>query len=97
MDAQTPVSINGQTYPTWNISLAISQTLQPNGSQPISFALRCAPARLTGNESAPVETLDSGAVTVYRGSEAEIADPAEQAAFAAVQQAVVGFLRAKGL
>ena len=48
MNATTPVTINGQTFPVWQISLAISQFLQPNGDQPISFALRCVPARLTG-------------------------------------------------
>jgi hypothetical protein len=98
MNATTPVMVNGQTYPVWQISLAISQNLQPNGEQPISFAMRCVPARLTGSaDGPPVETLDSSAVTLYRGSEAEITDPAEQAAFAAIQQAVVAFLVAKGL
>jgi hypothetical protein len=97
MKATTPVTINGKTYTVWHISLAISQTLKANGDQPISFALRCVPARLTGDDNTPVETLDSSAVTVYRGSEAEITDPAEQAAFAAIQQAVVSYLMAKGL
>jgi len=98
MNATTPVTINGQTYPFWQISLAISQNLQPSGEQPISFALRCVPVRLTGAaDGPPVETLDSSAVTVYRGSEAEITDPAEQAAFAAIQRAVVAYLVARGL
>jgi|688.fasta_scaffold195585_2 hypothetical protein len=97
MNATAPVTVNGQTYPVWQISLAISQTLKPNGDQPISFALRCVPARLTGDETQPVQTLDSGAVSVYRGSEAEITDPAEAAAFAAIQQAVVAYLVARGL
>jgi hypothetical protein len=95
MNATTPVTINGQTYNVWQISLAISQTLKADGSQPISFALRCVPSRVA--DDGTVSTLDSAAVTVLRGSEAEISDPVEQAAFAAVQQAVVGYLVARGL
>lgn len=98
MNATTPVTVNGQTYPVWQISLAISQNLQPNGDQPICFALRCVPARLTGSaDGLPVETLDSRAFTVYRGSEMEITDPDEATAFAAIQQAVIAYLVARGM
>jgi hypothetical protein len=95
MNATTPVAINGQTYPVWQISLAISQALRADGSQPISFALRCVPSRVA--DDGEIVTLDSAAVTVVRGSDADIADPVEQAAFGAVKQAVVAFLVAKGL
>lgn len=98
MNANAPVTVNGQTYPVWQISLAISQNLQPNGDQPISFALRCVPARINeSEEGVTVETLNTAAVSLYRGSEAEITDPVEKAAFAAIQQAVVSYLIARGL
>lgn len=93
MDATLPVQTDdGTTFPTWNISLAVSQALQPDGSQPVSIALRCVPARVTGNDDAPVETLDGRAVSVYRGRAEEITDPREMEAFAAVHAAVVAFL-----
>ena len=97
MNASNPTTINGQTYPFWNISLAISQNLHLDGSQPVSFALRCVPSKLTGDETAPIQTLDSNAFTVYHGNENEITDPAEQQAFAAIQQALVNYLVLKGL
>lgn len=97
MDATNPVTINGQTYPVWQISLAISQNLTPAGKQPISFALRCVPARLTGDELSPINTLDSAAMTLVRGSEADISDPDERAAFEAIRLAIITYLVAKGL
>ena len=95
MDATLPVKRDdGTPFPVWNIGLAISQTLQPDGSQPISIALRCVPARVTADG---VETADDRALSVCRGRVEEITDPVEREAVAQVEAAVVAFLRAKGL
>lgn len=95
MDAALPQQRDdGTVFPVWNVSLAISQMLQPDGSQPISIALRCVPARVSDSG---VETADERSVSICRGRAEDITDPQEQEAFRVVQEAVIAFLRAKGL
>ena len=95
MKSNAIIESDGRTFPTWDVSLAITQRLREDGTEPISFSLQCVPVRI--NEHGARETLDSAAVLFVRGRESEITDPREQAAFAAVQSAVVEFLRSKGL
>ena len=99
MDATAPITTDdGRTFDKWNVSLAISQNLQPDGSQPISVALRCVPTRVFVSDGVQqTETLDSHAVGLCRGRAEEIGDEQEREAFVAIQEAVVTFLRAKGL
>jgi len=97
MDASSPITVDGKTYPKWMISLAISQLLRADGSEPISLVMRCTPAVVTSTVDGPiVETADASSFVLCRGSEAEITDPQELAAFVAVQTAVVTYLRTKG-
>ncbi len=95
MKSNAIIESDGKAYPAWDVSLAITQRLQSDGTEPISFSLQCLPVRI--NEHGARETLDSAAVLFVRGRESEITDPLEQAAFFAVQSAVVDFLRSKGL
>lgn len=94
MDASAIIESNGKRFSVWNLHLAVSQTLQPDGSQPLSISLRCVPAR---TEGVTTETLESAAISLHRGSESEVVDPLEQAALNAMREALVTFLRAKGL
>jgi hypothetical protein len=95
MKANAIIESGGRTFTSWDVSLAITQRLREDGTEPISFSLQCVPVRI--NEHGARETLDSAAVLFVRGREGEITDPREQAAFYAVQSAVVDFLRSKGL
>jgi hypothetical protein len=56
--------------------------------------MRLIPTRV---ENEVVETADSAAIGLLRGSFSEIADPAEQAAVAAIQTALQSYITAKGL
>jgi hypothetical protein len=58
------------------------------------------PTRLvppTDEAPASVETADSAAIGLLRGHLSEVADPAEQAAVAAIQTALQTLLISKGL
>ena len=95
MKANAIIESDGRAFKSWDVSLAITQRLREDGSEPISFSLQCVPVRI--NENGARETFASASVLFVRGGESEITDPQEQAAFSVVQSAVVDFLRAKGL
>jgi hypothetical protein len=62
--------------------------------------MRLVPTRLvsaTDEAPASVETADSAAIGLLRGHLSEVADPAEQAAVAAIQSALQTLFAAKGL
>lgn len=94
MKATNPIVVEGVVYSDWQVSLAVTQRLLPDGSDPISVAVRAVPARVASDGT--VQTLDAMAFSVYRGRDEEIADEAEREAFADMTAAVAKFLRAKG-
>jgi hypothetical protein len=100
MNATNPITINGQTYDRYSLNLAITGSYKADGSQDASIAMRLVPTRLapaTDEAPASVETADSAAIGLLRGHLSEVADPAEQAAIAAIQTALQTLLISKGL
>jgi hypothetical protein len=100
MTASNPITINGQTFDRHSLNLAITGSYKADGSQDASIAMRLVPTRLvpaTDEAPASVETADSAAIGLLRGHLSEVADPAEQAAVAAIQTALQNLLISKGL
>jgi hypothetical protein len=100
MTASNPITIDGQTFDRYSLNLAITGTYKADGSQDASIAMRLVPTRLVpASDEAPasVETADSAAIDLLRGHLSEVADPAEQAAVAAIQTALQALLISKGL
>ena len=101
MNATNPIEINGKQYDRFSLNLAITGFYKPETGQPdASIAMRLVPTRrvpATDEAPASVETADSAAIGLLRGSLSEISDPAEQAAVAAIQTALQTLLTAKGL
>ena len=94
MNATAPIEIDGKQYPKYSLNLAITGGYKLDGSQDASIAMRLVPTKV---ENEVVETADQAAIGILRGSLSEIADPAEQAAVAAIQTALQTLLVAKGL
>jgi hypothetical protein len=100
MNATNPITIDGKTYDRYSLNLAITGSYKADGTQNASIAMRLVPTRLvpaTDEAHASVETADSAAIGLLRGHLSEIADPAEQAAVAAIQAALQTLLISKGL
>jgi len=95
MKSNAIIESDGRTFASWDVSLAVSQRLNEDGTEPVSFSLNCVPVRF--DEQGQKQRLDSASISIVRGRESEITDPQEQAAFSAMQSAVVEFLRSKGL
>jgi hypothetical protein len=94
MNATNPIEIDGKSYPKYSLNLAITGGYKADGSQDASIAMRLVPTRV---ENEVVETADSAAIGLLRGHLSEVADPAEQAAVAAIQTALQNLLISKGL
>lgn len=100
MNATNHITIDGKTYDRYSLNLAITGSYKADGSQDASIAMRLVPTRLVpATDKAPssVETADSAAIGLLRGHISEVADPAEQAAVAAIQTAIQNLLISKGL
>jgi hypothetical protein len=100
MNATNPIEINGIQFPKYSLNLAITGSYKADGSPDASIAMRLVPTRLvaaTDEAPASVETADSAAIGLLRGHLSEVADPAEQAAVAAIQTALQTLLISKGL
>ena len=100
MNATNPITIDGKTYPLFSLNLAITGSYKADGSQDASIAMRLIPTRIvpaTDEAPATVETADSAAIGLLRGHLSEVADPAEQAAVAAIQSALQTLFISKGL
>jgi hypothetical protein len=100
MIATNPITIDGKTYDRFSLNLAITGSYKADGLQDASIAMRLVPTRLvpaTDEAPASAETADSAAIGLLRGHVSEVADPAEQAAVAAIQTALQTLLISKGL
>ena len=105
MNATNPIEINGIQYPKFSLNLAITGKYNADGTPDACINLLLTPTRI-----APATTDDEGnaipaqAVTepraarsLLRGRLAEVTDPAEQAAIAAIQAALQTYIQTKGL
>lgn len=105
MIATNPITIDGKTFDRYSLNLAITGKYNADGTPDACINLLLTPTRI-----APATTDDEGntipaqAVTepkaarsLLRGKLAEVTDPAEQAAVAAIQAALQTYLTAKGL
>lgn len=94
MTASNPITIHGLEYAYHSINLAITGRYLPDGTPDASFVLYLVPTRLDGET---VQTAESAATCLLRGSFREVIDPAEQAAIVAIQTALQTLIIAKGL
>ena len=94
MNASNPITIDGKQYDKFSLNLAITGRYENNGAQDACINLLLTPTRI---ESGEVITAPEAAVSILRGRLAEVTDPAEQAAVAAIQAALQNLLTAKGL
>ena len=94
MNASNPITIDGKSYDRYSLNLAISGRYENNGAQDACINLLLTPTRIEAGE---VITAPEAAVSILRGRLAEVTDPAEQAAVAAIQAALQNLLTAKGL
>lgn len=94
MKATNPIVVDGIVYANWQISLSVLQSLLPDGSDPVSVAIRAVPVRVANDGT--IHALDAAAISIYRGREEEVADSSEREAFVDMSAAIAKFLRAKG-
>lgn len=94
MNASAPITIEGKQYDKYSLNLAISGRYESNGAPDACINLLLTPTRIEAGE---VITAREAAVSILRGSFSEVADPAEQAAIAAIQSALQTYITAKGL
>jgi len=94
MNATAPIEINGKSYDRWSLNIAITGTYKGNGHPDACINLLLTP---TAVESGEVITAPDAAISILRGRLAEVTDPAEQAAIAAIQNALQTYIQAKGL
>ena len=94
MNATNPITLDGKQYDKFSLNLAITGRYENNGAQDACINLLLTPTRIEAGE---VITAPEAAVSILRGRLAEVTDPAEQAAVAAIQAALQNLLTAKGL
>lgn len=94
MNASSPITIDGKQYDKFSLNLAISGRYENDGTPNACINLLLTPTRI---ESGEVITAPDAAVSILRGRLAEVTDPAEQAAIAAIQTALQTYIAAKGL
>ena len=105
MKASAPITIDGQTFDRYSLNLAISGKYNADGTPDACINLLLTPTRIvpatTDDEGNPIparaELAPQSARSLLRGKLAEVADPAEQAAVAAIQTALQTYLVTKGL
>lgn len=95
MIATNPIQIDGQTFDRYSLNLAISGNYRPDGQPDACINLLLAPTRIS--DEGEVIMAHESARSLLRGKLAEVTDPAEQTAVAAIQSALQTYLQAKGL
>jgi hypothetical protein len=93
MNASTPTTIDGKTYPKFSLKLAISGRYLGDGSSDANVAMRLVPTLIENGE---VITADESAIGIALGSLAG-SDEATQQAVGAIQTALQQYIAAKGL
>jgi len=93
MNASAPIEINGKSYDTFSLNLAISGRYLGDGSSDANVAMRLVPTRIQDGE---VITADEAAIGIALGSLAG-SDEATQQAVGAIQAALQAYISAKGL
>lgn len=105
MNATNPIEIDGKTYDKFSLNLAITGKYKADGQPDACINLLLTPTRIVpattddeGNAiSARAEQATQAARSLLRGGLAEVHDPAEIAAIAAIQAALQNYLSTKGL
>jgi len=93
MNASTPITIDGKSYPKFSINLAITGRYLGDGSSDANVAMRLIPTRIEDGE---VISADESAIGICLGTLAG-SDAATQQAVGAIQAALQAYLQAKGL
>ena len=105
MIATNPITIDGKQYDRYSLNLAITGKYNGDGTPDACINLLLTPTRIApatiddeGNAiPAQAVTEPQAARSLLRGKLAEVTDPAEIAAVAAIQAALQTYLTAKGL
>ena len=105
MIATNPITIDGKQYDRYSLNLAITGKYNGDGTPDACINLLLTPTRIApatiddeGNAiPARAEQAPQAARSLLRGRLAEVTDPAEIVAIAAIQQALQNYLTAKGL
>jgi len=93
MNATTPITIDGKSYPKFSLNLAITGKYNGDGSSDANVAMRLIPTRIENGE---VITADESALGIVLGSLSG-SDEATQQAVGAIQAALQAYIQAKGL
>ena len=94
MNASAPITIDGKQYDKFSLNLAITGRYESDGTPDACINLLLTPTRIEAGE---VITAPEAAMSILRGRLAEVTDPAEQAAIAAIQTALQTYIASKGL
>lgn len=94
MNASTPNIIDGQSYPKYNASLAITSFYKNGGNFEANAALRLTPVRF--DENGDVIKSDENYRNVILGSLQE-ANESEQQAVTQIYNAIQNYINVKGL
>ena len=105
MKPTNPIVIDGETYDRYSLNLAITGKYHGDGTPDACINLLLTPTRIapatTDSEGnaipARAEQAPHAARGLLRGRLAEVTDPAETVAIAAIQTALQTYLQAKGL
>lgn len=95
MIATNPITIDGQIFDRYSLSLAITGKYNGDGTPGACINLLLTPTRI--DDSGDVITATDADTSILRGSLSEVTDPAEQTAIAAIQQALQIYIQSKGL
>jgi len=93
MNASTPITIEGKSYPKFSLNLAITGRYLSDGSSDANVAMRLVPTCIENGE---VITADESALGIVLGSLSG-SDEATQQAVGAIQAALQAYIQAKGL
>jgi len=93
MKPTNPIIIDGETYDTYTINLAITSIVNPDASEDANVAMRLVPTRI---KNGVVETANEAAIGIALGSLAG-SDAVTQQAAAAIRTALQSYIAAKGL
>lgn len=94
MNATNPLTIDGETYPYYTLSLAISGRIIPDGSTDASVAMRLVPTRVS--TAGEVITAEAEARAVVLGTQAG-ADEPTLIALGTIRNAIQTYLNVKGI
>lgn len=93
MNSASPITIDGVTYDRLSVNLAVTSSYNVTGERDMSIALRVVPTAISPDG---VQTLDSQAHAVFKGSLASISNADEAACVQAMTAALATYISSQG-